>query len=60
LSESGGLRAAVRDRQSDQDVVGRCLGVLGDHVPVTVAIEDSGVGKLVLGFAPAATVALLA
>src|SRR5581483_3812493 len=44
---------AVHGGDPDQDVVGGCLGVLDDHVEVAVAVEDPGVGQLVLRLLPA-------
>ena len=58
--QAGGIRAAVSHCQPNQDVVGRRLGVLGDHVPVAITLENRCVGKLELGFMPAAAAALLA
>ena len=58
--QTGGRRAAVRDREPDQDVVGRCLRVLRRHVPVPIAVKHPGVGQLVLRFAPAAPAVFLA
>ncbi len=46
--EGGGLGPAVRHRETDQDVLGRRLGVFHEDVEVAVAVEDSRVEQLVL------------
>ena len=43
------LRAAVVDRDLDEDVLGRRLGVLDEDVEVAAVVEDAGVEQLVLG-----------
>ena len=53
------LRAAVRDRDAEQDVLGRGLRVLGEDVEVAPLVEDAGVGQLELGVGLAAAPALL-
>ena len=47
-------RAAVAGRDLDQDVLGRCLGILHEHVEVAVLLEDPGVEELVLELVAAA------
>jgi hypothetical protein len=53
------VRAAVRDREPDEEVVGRRLRVLGEHVEVAVLREDPGIDELELGIPPAAALVLL-
>ena len=50
----GLLRAAVAGRDLDQDVLGRRLGILHEHVEVAVLLEDPGVEELVLHLVAAA------
>ncbi len=45
------VRAAVADRDADEDVVGRGLGVLDLHVEVAAVVEDARVGQLELRLA---------
>ena len=44
----GGVRSAVVDRDADQDVFDRGLGVFDEHVEVAIAVEDAGVEELEL------------
>ena len=53
----GRLRAAVVDRDLDQDVFGRFLGVFDEHVEVAILVEDAGVEQFVLEFVAAAAAA---
>ncbi len=57
--QHGRLGAAVDDRDADQDVVGRLLGVFGHNVEIPVAGEDAGIGQLELRITPAAAAVLL-
>jgi hypothetical protein len=50
----GLLRAAVMGRYLDQDVLGRRLRILHEHVEVAVLLEDPGVEELVLHLVAAA------
>ena len=50
---SAGFRAAVVDGDLDQDVFGRLLGVLDEHVEVAILVEHAGVEQLVLELVPA-------
>ena len=44
----GRLGAAIVDRELDEDVLRRFLGILDEDVEVAVLVEDSGVDQLVL------------
>ena len=44
----GRVRSAVGRGDLHQDVVGRALGVLDEHVEVPVVVEDAGIEQLVL------------
>ena len=44
----GRLGAAIVDRDLDEDVLRRFLGVLDEHVEVAVLVEDPGIDQLVL------------
>jgi hypothetical protein len=44
------LRTAIGDRNLDQDIFGRRLGVLDEHVEVAVVSENTRVEQLVLEF----------
>ena len=57
--ERSGLRTAVRDLDSYQDVLGRGLRVLDRDVEVAPLVEDAGVEDLVLPSAPSAPGVLL-
>ena len=46
--QRGRLRTSVANRDLDEDVFRRSLGVLDEHVEVAVLIEDTGVQQLVL------------
>ena len=48
------LRTPVGDGDLDQDVFGRGLRVLHEHVEVAVVVEDAGIEQLVLEVGPAA------
>src|SRR4030095_12416247 len=54
-----GIRSAVGDRDANQQIVRRCLRILGDDVEVAVLLEDSGVDELELGITAAAPLVLL-
>ena len=43
-----GLRAAIGHRDADQNIVGRGLGIFGEHIEVTLFIEHAGVGEFKL------------
>ena len=43
----GRLGAAIVDRELDEDVLRRFLGVLNEHVEVTVLVEDPGIDQLI-------------
>ena len=51
--ELGRLGAAVVDADPDEDVLGRLLGILDEHVQVAILIEDARVEQLVLELVPA-------
>ena len=53
----GRFGAAVVDGDLDQDVLGRLLGILDEHVEVAILVEDAGVEQFVLEFAAAAAAA---
>ena len=55
----GRLGAAVGDRDLDQDVFGRRLGVFDEHVEVAVVVEHAGVEQLVLELVAARAGALV-
>ena len=42
----GCLRTAILDRDLDQDVVGRGLGVFDEYVPIAVAVEYARIDQL--------------
>ena len=46
--EAGGFRAAVRDRDLDQDVFGIGLGIFHEHIEVAIVVEYSGVEQFEL------------
>ena len=46
------VRSPIVHRDADQDVLGRGLGVLHDHVEVAVLVEHAGVEQLVLHLVP--------
>lgn len=39
--DRGQRRSTIRDRDTDQNVVRACFGVLGLHIKVSTAIEDA-------------------
>ena len=49
----GRFRAAVVDGDLDQDVLGRLLGILDEHVEVAVLVEHARIEQLVLELVPA-------
>ena len=53
----GRLRAAIVNRDLNQDVFGRLLGVFDEHVEVAVLVEHARVEQLVLEFVAAAAAA---
>jgi len=53
--ELRGLGPAVHHSDADQDVVGRRLRILDQHVEVAVFVEDARVHQLELGRPPVAT-----
>ncbi len=54
-----GVGAAVRDRDTNEDIVDRGLGVFRGHVEVEALVEDAGVSQLELRLRPAAAAVLL-
>ena len=54
---SAGFRAAVVDGDLDQDVFGRLLGILHEHVEVAVLVEHARIEQFVLELVPAAAAA---
>jgi hypothetical protein len=54
-----GVRSAVGDRDPNQQVVRRCLRVLGDDVEVAILLEGPGVNELELGITAATPLILL-
>ena len=53
----GRFRAAIVDRDLNQNVFGRLLGILDEHVEVAVLVEHARVEQLVLEFVAAAAAA---
>ena len=51
--KSGRLGAAIVDRELDEDVLGRFLRILDEHVEVAVLVEDPGIDQLILELASA-------
>jgi hypothetical protein len=52
------LRATVRNRDADQDVLRPGLGIFGHHVEVEVRVEDTRIGQFELGLLPAPALVL--
>src|SRR5689334_4684024 len=49
------LGATVDNADLDEQVIGRLLGVLDEHVEVAILVEDTGVEQLILWLAAAAS-----
>src|SRR6516164_408177 len=47
-----GVSTTVVDGESNDDVFGRCLGVLDEHIEVAIVVEHTGVDELIFAIPP--------